>query len=648
MKSIKSKIQISMLSVVLIGSILIGTITAFLNAYGVNTLMEKTVGPAAKVAADAVEWRMDSYWTALQEAAESDIFRNSEPTAAELVPIRDEIAERNGFLYTGKMDADGYSSNDYSYANEEYFQQCKKTMKPYISDIMSDGNQMIFLLEVPIIVDGRFDGVVYGGISADFLSKLVIDLGIGNDGVTYVLDKRGNVIAHREQSVVEEGSNMIEAAKEDSSLSDIAAVNQRMIQGETGFGAYNFFGDNKFISFAPIGGNQEWSIALELSQREFKSSLDRSILLTILVVLLVVISTFPAAIKMGRSISDPIQVCINRLESLAVGDLHSPMPEVTSKDETAKLVAALEATTVRMHDVLLDMSRHLNLMSQGDFSKEVTRTYVGDFVTVKTSITTINNSLKEMLQQVQQSAEAVSAGAMDVNSGSQALNAGVVEQTNAINELSTTMDDVAENVSQTSSIAKTAGQSVQQTSTQLESSVDIVNELNVAMERIASSSAEIGKIIGTIENIAFQTNILALNAAVEAARAGEAGQGFSMVADEVRDLARKSNEAAKATKELIEGSIASVAEGGQVIERAMQSMQKTSDIAKNVTVQIKEVVTAVESQTEAITLITEGIDQISTVVQNTSAIAEESVATSQQLAHHSMLMNEAVHKFRLE
>ena len=156
MKSIKSKIQISMLSVVLIGSALIGVITALLNASGIDDVMEKTLGPATQMAADAVEWKMGSYWTALQEAAASDIFRESDPAAPELVPLRDDIAQRNGFLYTGKMDSSGFASTGDSYAGEDYFQQCKSTMKPYISDIMNDGQQMIFLLEVPIITNGRF------------------------------------------------------------------------------------------------------------------------------------------------------------------------------------------------------------------------------------------------------------------------------------------------------------------------------------------------------------------------------------------------------------------------------------------------------------------------------------------------------------
>ncbi len=520
-------------------------------------------------------------------------------------------------------------------------------MKPYISDIMNDGQQMIFLLEVPIITNDRFDGVVYGGISADFLSDIVVDLAMGSDGVAYVLDNKGNVIGHREVSIVEEGSNMIEAAKTNPDVADVAAVNQRMIQGESGFGAYNFYGDNKFVGFAPIGGNQEWSIAIEASQREFKTSLDRSIMLTVLVVVLVVLVTFPVAVKVGRSISRPIQSCVVRLEKMADGDLHTPSPQVKSKDETAQLARALETMLCRLNDVAQDVSHHLGKMAQGDFHETITRTYWGDFVAMEQSIKAIHSSLKDTLSQISKSAGTVASGAVQVSSGAQSLSQGATEQASAIQELSATADSIAENARQTASAAEEAGHFVEQAGAQLGVSMDYVQELNSAMEKISSSSTEISKIIDSIESIAFQTNILALNAAVEAARAGSAGKGFAVVAEEVRDLASKSDEAAKATKELIEGSITAVVEGGQVVAKVTESLDKTSSIAENVTIKVDAVVGAIENQTTAISQITEGIDQISSVIQNTSATSEQDAATAQELSEQSLLMNHLVRKFRL-
>lgn len=648
MRTIKSKILVSMLAVVLAGSTLIGVITALLNASGIDTLMEKTLGPATRMAASAVEWRMDKYWTALQEAAASDIFIESAPDAPELVPVREDIAARNGFLYTGKMDATGFSSTGYSYAQEDYFQQCKSTMQPYISEIMSDGTQMIFLLEVPIIVDGSFEGIVYGGISADFLTDIVVNLAMGNDGVAYVMDQRGNVIGHREKTVVEEGSNMIEAAKSDPALADVAAVNQRMIQGETGFGSYQFYGDNKLVGFAPIDGNQNWSIAIEVSQHEFKSTLDQSIFLTILVVIAVVILSFPIALMVGSSISRPIRTCIDRLELLAVGDFHTPTPTTKSSGEPAELTKALETTVVQLGQVAQDVTRHLGQMADGDFHEAITETYNGDFALIEESMKKIRASLNNILCQMRQSVDTVASSAGQMANGAQSLNQGATQQASAIEELSATVATISESAKRTADAAEEVNYFVNQAGSQLAVSMEHVKELNTAMGKISDSSEKIGKIIATIENIAFQTNILALNASVEAARAGAAGKGFAVVADEVRDLANKSDEAAKAVKDLIEESITVVAEGSRVVDTVTDSLNKTSDSAGNVTVKMGDVVEAVSGQTSDIEQITMGIDQISGVVQTTSATSEESAAISQELASQSRQLKLLSDKFYLE
>ena len=353
------------------------------------------------------------------------------------------------------------------------------------------------------------------------------------------------------------------------------------------------------------------------------------------------------AVLVGRSISGPIRICVNRLERLADGDLHTPIPVVKSRDETAKLAKALDTTVFRLNDVMQDVTYHLGLMGDGDFHEEITRTYWGDFEKMEKSIKAIHSSLKETFQQIRQSSETVASGAAQVANGAKTLSHGVTEQSNTIRELSVTATNIEESAKQTVAAAEDAGQYVEQASTQLVTSVDYVRDLNIAMEKISRSSSEISNIINTIENIAFQTNILALNASVEAARVGTAGKGFAVVADEVRSLASQSDEAAKATKELIESSIIAVAEGSQAVNRVTESLDKTNSIAQNVTTSMNTMVTAVESQTAAIFQITEGIEQISAVIQNTSATSEQSAATSQELSTQSLLMNESVLKFRL-
>ena len=168
-----------------------------------------------------------------------------------------------------------------------------------------------------------------------------------------------------------------------------------------------------------------------------------------------------------------------------------------------------------------------------------------------------------------------------------------------------------------------------------------------AMEEITDKSNEIGNIIKTIEDIAFQTNILALNAAVEASRAGIAGKGFAVVADEVRNLASKSSAASKDTAELIESSIKAVARGTQIANSTAQSLAKVVDQVRMASSNVEQIADAAEEQASAIEQVTVGINQISSVVQTNSATAEESAATSEELSSQADILKNLVAKFTL-
>ena len=215
-------------------------------------------------------------------------------------------------------------------------------------------------------------------------------------------------------------------------------------------------------------------------------------------------------------------------------------------------------------------------------------------------------------------------------------------------EISATIANISDHAQKTSAAAAEAGDFVNQAGAQLGVSMEHVKDLNVAMENISRSSREINSIISTIENIAFQINILALNAAVEAARAGSAGKGFAVVADEVSNLASKSDVAAKATQELIESSIRAVTEGSDVVNKVTEALDRTGELAGNVTSRMSVVVDAIEKQRAAIVQVSDGIDQIASVVQTNSATSEECAAASEELSSQAGLLKNLIGAFRLK
>lgn len=354
-----------------------------------------------------------------------------------------------------------------------------------------------------------------------------------------------------------------------------------------------------------------------------------------------------------RRVSDPLADLTNVANRLENGDLGITSKEkilikANSNDEVGALGRAFEGTVERLSGYIGEISSVLDSIAGGDLTQSINQNYVGDFDSIKRSLVGIERKLNRTLLQIRESAGQVSAGATQVANGAQSLAQGTTEQAATVSDLADTVGKISQHSANTAKATEEANSLVADAGAQLNASVDYVDQLNKAMQKISDSSDQISVIISSIENIAFQTNLLALNAAVEAARAGNAGRGFAVVADEVRNLAARSDEAAKATKDLIENSLRSVQEGTDAVANVTTALQQTSTSAGAVSGRMETVVSAVEDQTQAISHIREGIDQISDVVQQDAATSEESAAASQELSGQADILNDLVGAFKLD
>lgn len=320
----------------------------------------------------------------------------------------------------------------------------------------------------------------------------------------------------------------------------------------------------------------------------------------------------------------------------------------SSGDEIGELVSTLKQSLAQVNGYVTDINNVMGELSRGNFNVKTFADYIGDFNSIQVSIESFTSTMSAALSEIRKAERKISDNAEQLSNSSQTVAQGAMEQASSIEELNATLEDLFNGAKKNVETARGAMEQARLTGERVTEGSEQMKLMMQAMSDVNDSSQQIEQIISTIENIAFQTNILALNAAIEAARAGDAGKGFAVVADEVRSLAVQSDEASKATKELIGNCVSAANRGIEIVSGVSETLQNTLELVTRSNSDISVITDAVSNEADYIMQVTEGIGQISAVTQTNSAGSEEAAAVSSELFAQARNLQDQIGRFTLK
>lgn len=525
--------------------------------------------------------------------------------------------------------------------DDGFFAMLKETdnLTTYNSTIFQEN--LGITMGMPVKENGETAFYLVGVYKYDMLNDVLSSINIGKNGMAYMVNREGIVTGHPDQSKVQAKSTLLE----------LGGGNEEAIKsvttGETGSTEFDIDGQQMLVAFSPIHGTQ-WALVIQVPKSDYNNLINGAMIVAGICTLVVLFISILVILRMARSISKPVKNVTNRMVALSDGDLHTEVAHIRSGDELEIMTRTLADTVGSVNRYISDIHQVLSGVADGNLQIEPQVQYKGDFTLIRNSLGTILASMNKTISGFRAAAARLAQMAEELSGQSGQLHQASLEQNQATEVL---VDEVTHVKEQLAGVIKSSDQThtmtgeitrkVQEANTQMDA-------LSNAMSNISSNAQEITSIAKAIDNIAFQTNILALNASVEAARAGSAGRGFAIVAEEVKELAGKSAQAAQSAVDIVTNTKAVIQEGVELNASTAESLQAIYGVSAEISEISDQLVAAVQGQENALISMEERIATISSIADRNLQNAVGTSQSSELLAKEAEELQVQVKKFALK
>ncbi|NBH33440.1 methyl-accepting chemotaxis protein [Clostridiaceae bacterium] len=509
---------------------------------------------------------------------------------------------------------------------------------------------MILSMYYPIFDNDECIGFVGAGVYASHLMDALLDLdikGLSHSEYVFLNAETGTYLYHTDQNLLN---------TETTDIGYLKIIQQIKENSNTQAGTYSYEDENQVSQLVVYKylKDRNWIFivhddAAEVYEKVMAVHIIVGILCAIVTTAILLV-TLLILYWEGRELM-VMERAIRRLGNLELSADRELEPFYERNDEIGMIAKTIHHVCECLRRTIDDIGRILGEMAKGNIAVDVSKNesyYKGDFKVLAESLKSIRTHLTDVMCNISHIANEVGAGAVQVSTEAQALSQGTIQQKDSIQGLISNVTDITTQIQNSAVRCGNASDLVEKATGYAAEADKKMEELMAATQNIDKSSTQISTIIKAIEDIAFQTNILALNAAVEASRAGSAGKGFSVVSDEVRNLAARSAEAARDSSSLIGRSIQDVKTGTESTNHAISSMQVISECVQSIKAQMDEISRASIQQSHMIVSVENRIKEVSKVIQANSETAEKSAVISNELSDQARTLNRLISQFRIK